>query len=199
MTSDHYEQTGRSKDSARSFPWRCPNCRQKEVYLSSHPHEAEVRHDGRLYKLSIPALRAPTCRACGEVLFDHNADEQVNEWPLKWRLGLPFHLMTFVAKLRRLGLRQRHLAKELGIAEETLSRWLSGVQIQSKAMNNLMRMYFEKQNRASPAAVNVWEHTSSALVQQWQAMFPSVGDMQEVIEYSRSVAARRQLIPFGAV
>ena len=44
--------------------------------------------------------------------------------------------------LRTLGMQQKSLAACLGIAEATLSRWLSGGLIQSRAMDNLLRVYF---------------------------------------------------------
>ncbi len=39
-------------------------------------------------------------------------------------------------------MQQKTLAACLGIAEATLSRWLSGGLIQSRAMDNLLRVYF---------------------------------------------------------
>ncbi|MHB1556008.1 MAG: helix-turn-helix domain-containing protein [Isosphaeraceae bacterium] len=193
MTRDHCEQTHRARDK-RPFPWRCPNCGQKEVHLSSQPHEAEVKHDGRLYKLYIPSLHAPRCRACGDVLFDESADEQVNE-ALRLKLGL-LAPEDILREVHRLGLSQRQLARELGIAEETLSRWVNGAQIQSKSMNASMRRYFDAKNSSRPATFEV---TRAASVQSWCAMFPSVRNMEEVVEYSTSVAARGQLVPLGSV
>jgi transcriptional regulator with XRE-family HTH domain len=34
------------------------------------------------------------------------------------------------------------LAERLGVAEETISRWETGALIQSRAMDNLLRVYF---------------------------------------------------------
>jgi len=39
-------------------------------------------------------------------------------------------------------MQQKSLAAALGIAEATLSRWLNGGLIQSRAMDNLLRVYF---------------------------------------------------------
>jgi putative zinc finger/helix-turn-helix YgiT family protein len=41
-----------------------------------------------------------------------------------------------------LGLTQRQLANQLGIAEATLSRWETGGQIQQQAMDNLLRVFY---------------------------------------------------------
>ncbi len=39
-------------------------------------------------------------------------------------------------------LNQQQLAERLGVAPETISRWLNGALIQSRAMDNLLRVYF---------------------------------------------------------
>jgi putative zinc finger/helix-turn-helix YgiT family protein len=196
MARDQREKMHRPGGVGRPFPWRCPNCRKKEVYRSPHPYEAEIKHDGRTYRLSLPNLQAPKCQACGEVLFDDVVDEQVNE-ALRAELGL-LAPQDILYEARRLGLSQRELAKELGIAEETLSRWINGVQIQSRAMNNLMRMYFEKQESAPRVALSLSEHTVSAVVLRWQATFPNVEHMGEVVHYSQTVADRGQLLLLGS-
>jgi len=37
---------------------------------------------------------------------------------------------------------QKEAAERLGIAEATLSRWLTDTQIQSRALDNLLRVFF---------------------------------------------------------
>jgi transcriptional regulator with XRE-family HTH domain len=39
-------------------------------------------------------------------------------------------------------LSQKDLAERLGVAEATISRWETGAQIQSRALDNLLRVYF---------------------------------------------------------
>ena len=46
------------------------------------------------------------------------------------------------ADLQRIGLTQKAIADLLGIAGATLSRWLTETQIQSRALDNLLRVYF---------------------------------------------------------
>ena len=123
----------------KSFPWCCSQCRAKEVYAAVVPYTARVNHDGRIYELEIPALDVARCRACGELVFDDRADEQISD-ALRSHLGLltPDQIRQ---ALRTLGMRQKTLAASLGIAEATLSRWLSGGLIQSRAMDNLLRVY----------------------------------------------------------
>ncbi len=76
--------------------------------------------------------------ACGELVFDDHADEQISE-ALRKHLGLLTPEQIRLA-LRALGMPQKTLAASLGIAEATLSRWMSGGLIQSRAMDNLMRV-----------------------------------------------------------
>ena len=46
------------------------------------------------------------------------------------------------SNLQSLGMTQKEAAERLGVAPETMSRWLSGAMIQSRAMDNLMRSFF---------------------------------------------------------
>ena len=67
-------------------------------------------------------------------------DDQINA-----ALRAHLHLLTpadMRAALARIGLTQKDAAERLGIAEETLSRWLNETQIQSRAMDNLLRAFF---------------------------------------------------------
>ena len=60
-------------------------------------------------------------------------------------LRSPLQLLTpeqIRSSIRTLGLRQKDLAARLGIAEATLSRWVTGTLIQSRALDNLLRAYF---------------------------------------------------------
>jgi len=45
--------------------------------------------------------------------------------------------------IAKLGLKQQELAEQLGVAPETISRWVNGALIQSRAMDNLLRLYFD--------------------------------------------------------
>lgn len=124
----------------RPFPWRCRHCGKSQVQLAAIRYDAEVRHDGRLYALTVPNLAIPVCQACGEKAFTEKVDDQINN-----ALRAHLHLLTpaeIRAALQRIGLTQKVIADRLGIAEATLSRWLTETQIQSRAMDNLLRVYF---------------------------------------------------------
>jgi putative zinc finger/helix-turn-helix YgiT family protein len=103
-------------------------------------YDAEVKHDGAVHRLHLPALEVPRCQTCGELVFTSAADEQING-----ALRAHLHLLT-PAQIRQgikaLGLNQQELAQRLGVAKETISRWVNGALIQSRAMDNLLRVYF---------------------------------------------------------
>jgi putative zinc finger/helix-turn-helix YgiT family protein len=104
------------------------------------PYSIDVKHDGQLYHLEIPALRISKCRACGELVFSNSVDDQISD-------ALRSHLRLLTPEQIRcgreaLGLQSKELAERLGVAAETISRWERSGLIQSRAMDNLLRIYF---------------------------------------------------------
>jgi putative zinc finger/helix-turn-helix YgiT family protein len=141
MSSDYQKASKRPVNAQRSFPWRCRHCGKNQVTMTTTSYYAEVRHDGRLYAFTIPGLHIPACTACGEKVFTEKVDEQISA-------GLRGHLHLLTPEeirtaLDRLGMTQKDAAERLGIAEATLSRWLNESQIQSRAMDNYLRVFFD--------------------------------------------------------
>ncbi len=112
-----------------------------EVRPATIAYQARVKHDGRLYEIPIPELHAPRCAACGELIFGNDTDEQIN-LALRAHLGL-LQAAEIRAGREKLGLTQRQLADTLGMASESISRWETGLLIQSRASDNLLRLFFE--------------------------------------------------------
>lgn len=123
-----------------NYPIRCIECGKKEVYPAVVQETWEQNHDGRIYKLTIEDLPVAKCRACGDVSYGLDADDRMVV-ELRRHLGLltPERIR---ANLEALHLTQKAAAEGLGIAAETLSRWLSGGWVQSRAMDNLLRAFF---------------------------------------------------------
>jgi putative zinc finger/helix-turn-helix YgiT family protein len=134
-------ETVASDSAGKPFPWRCPECGKREVRRATIRHTSAIRHDGRLYEVEVPALRVPKCGACGELVFDNDADEQIAQ-ALRDHLGL---LSSGQVRTNReqLHLSQRELAEHLGVAVETISRWETGALTQSRAMDRYLRVYFD--------------------------------------------------------
>ena len=93
-----------------------------------------------LYTVEVPRLRVPRCEACGEMVFENGADEQIAA-ALRKQLGL-LSCEQIRANREQLGLSQRDLSDHLGVAVETISRWENGVLTQTRAMDRYLRVYF---------------------------------------------------------
>jgi DNA-binding transcriptional regulator YiaG len=93
-----------------------------------------------VYEFHIPTLHVNKCAACGEISFGNMADNEISQ-ALREHLGLlsPQDIKQGI-KARRLN--QKQFGEAIGVAAETISRWLSGTHIQSRAMDNLMRLFF---------------------------------------------------------
>jgi putative zinc finger/helix-turn-helix YgiT family protein len=132
-----------SAERDRPFPWRCSECGAKAVYPKATDYTSKVKHDGRAYEVRIPDLEIPTCRQCGEQYFTVGTDNRITT-ALRALVGLlePQKIHEHRARLK---MSQEELADQLGVAKETISRWETGAMIQSRAMDNLLRLYFESE------------------------------------------------------
>jgi hypothetical protein len=65
--------------TGRPFPWFCPNCRRKEVRRATIPYQCELLYKGQPVTVTLPNLAVPKCSNCGELLFDYEADDQINQ------------------------------------------------------------------------------------------------------------------------
>ncbi|HEX7448285.1 MAG TPA: hypothetical protein VF306_12105 [Pirellulales bacterium] len=93
-----------------------------------------------MHAIVVPGLRVPVCAACGERVFTSEADDVI-EAAVRQQL----HLLTrqqIQESIVKLGMRQNELATRLGVAEETVCRWIDGSMVQTRAMDNLLRAFF---------------------------------------------------------
>jgi putative zinc finger/helix-turn-helix YgiT family protein len=127
--------------TAKPFPWKCSRCKERAVRPAVVPYSVEVGHDGRTYQVSIADLEVPKCTHCGRLVFDDAANARVTR-EFRAQAGL-LEPEKIRGQREELGLTQRELANLLGIAEATLSRWETGVQIQQRAFDRFMRVFFK--------------------------------------------------------
>lgn len=129
-----------SHPTIKPFPWKCGHCRERAVQPDELEYTADAEYEGRTYTVTVPRLKVPRCRKCGEMVLDTAADRQITE-ALRQQLGLlaPEQIRE---NRQALGLTQRQLASKLGIAEATLSRWETGGQIQQRVLDRMLRLYF---------------------------------------------------------
>jgi putative zinc finger/helix-turn-helix YgiT family protein len=128
---------------SRPFPWRCFECKAKEVFPVATDYTTTVKHDGRGYTIRIPDLAIPTCRQCGAQTFSVGDDVRIVA-ALRAKVGL---LTPEEMHQRRseLELGQEELAEYLGVDAEAIARWESGALLQSRAMDKLLRLFFESE------------------------------------------------------
>ena len=132
----------------RTYPKRCGKCGQKRMHLATVPYMTTIEHDGRTYRVEIPALTVPQCANCQVISLDDGADQEISA-AFRREAGLlaPEEVRQGREKL---GLTQKQFANLLGVGEATVSRWETGAQIQQRAMDRFLRVCFN-----SPAAVKL--------------------------------------------
>ena len=126
--------------TTKPFPWKCGHCRQRAVNPATVSYTTEVEHDGRAYTVTVPDLTVPRCDNYGEMVLDTAANERITD-ALREQLGLlkPGQIR---AGREALGLTQEQFAAKLRIASATVSRWETEAQIQQRALDLLMRLFF---------------------------------------------------------
>jgi len=134
------KKTGSSRPAAKPYPRRCADCGKLAVTAATIPYNAEFKHDGKLHKFHIPKLNVDLCQSCGEEFFTNTTDDQISA-NLRSVIGL-LQPEDIRQQLSVLGISQREFAKQLRIAPETVSRWMTGSAIQNRALDTLMRVYF---------------------------------------------------------
>src|SRR5947207_2927314 len=108
----------------RVYSPKCSNCRQRMMALTSMPYSVKVNHDGREYAVDIPSLTVPKCSNCGNVVFDEEANRQIDlAFRRKAKLFTPDEIRE---KREALGLTQQRFADWFGVAVSTLCRWETG-------------------------------------------------------------------------
>lgn len=126
---------------ARPYPWKCRSCGKQSVCPIVVDYSTEMEHDGRLYQFTVDKLDVLECTEChNRVIPDASFDKLVAALRVEAGLLTPVEIR---AHRTRLGLTQKQLAQDLDIAEETLSRWERGAQIQQRAFDKLLRGYFD--------------------------------------------------------
>jgi len=124
----------------KPYPRHCAECGNEAVVSTQVAYNAEVKHDGKLHGFPISSLTIDKCQSCDEEYFTPDTDREISR-------GLRIYLCFLQPeeireKIRQLGLTQAEFANRLGVAKETVSRWITSHTIQNRAMDNLMRLFF---------------------------------------------------------
>src|SRR5260370_42475299 len=70
---------GPAQTPVRPFPWFCPRCRRKEVRRTTVPYQCPRIYHGQPITVVVAKLTVPRCENCGELVFDYEAEEQLNQ------------------------------------------------------------------------------------------------------------------------
>ncbi|HYV38188.1 MAG TPA: helix-turn-helix domain-containing protein [Gemmataceae bacterium] len=111
-----------------------------QVFPAKIEYVLDVNHDGILHKVHIPELTVPKCVTCGELLFDNAADDQISN-ALRTQLGL-LNPEQISQNRQALGMSRAELAERIGFTEQALTRWEENRGIQTRAADNLLRLFF---------------------------------------------------------
>ena len=126
--------------TTKPFPWKCSRCRERAVAPATVSYSATLEHDGRPYDIRVADLHVPRCGRCGKLVMTDDANQRVTDaLRAEAKLLAPAAIRN---QREALGLTQKQLAARLGIAAATLSRWETGGQIQQRAMDRLLRLFF---------------------------------------------------------
>jgi putative zinc finger/helix-turn-helix YgiT family protein len=146
-------------------------CRERAVRRTTlERYSISVDHDGRGYDLVVDDLEVLQCENCGAMVLEDSANKRISD-ALRRAVGLLLP-EEIVANRNRLGLTQKQLASHLRIAESTLCRWETGAQIQQRAMDGLLRVFFQSAEARAILSPPQFE-TSPGLPLSSQALEPS--------------------------
>jgi putative zinc finger/helix-turn-helix YgiT family protein len=129
-----------TKPASKPFPWKCANCHERAVVPATIPYSVEAQHDGRLYLVTVSDLEVARCQRCGEIVMIDAANGRITE---ELRKQLRVLSPEQIRKSREdLGLSQKQLADLLGISVRSLAYWETGLEIQSRASDRFLRLFF---------------------------------------------------------
>ena len=82
-------------------PKRCGKCGKKAMTLATVPYSVAIEHDGRAYRVEIPALTVPQFADCHAISIDDDADGQIHAaFRSEARLLVPEEIRHWLGKPR---------------------------------------------------------------------------------------------------
>ncbi|HOO56567.1 MAG TPA: type II toxin-antitoxin system MqsA family antitoxin [bacterium] len=125
---------------------KCPFCGNKSFQKKHGDFHFTITDDGSNpdaleFETIIPDSDWEECPSCKEILLSKELDRQIENWQYT-REGLltPDELKQI---RKEFGLSQVEIAKYLGVGEKSYTRWENRLSIQSKAMDNLIRLFYD--------------------------------------------------------
>ncbi len=129
-----------TKYDKKPFPWRCSNCGEKSIYEAILDYTTQMPHDRCEYTVRVSGLRAARCTNCGKVKLDVEALDAVDA-AFRCQLNLLTPEQIHEQRLKT-KLTSSDLASALGVEDFVVQQLEPGDQIQSRTLDNLMRLLF---------------------------------------------------------
>jgi putative zinc finger/helix-turn-helix YgiT family protein len=122
----------------------CLSCGQKSVVHKKGAFHFEVNDrdtnpDAREFQIDIEDAEWDECGACGERILSEELQKAIEKWQYT-REGLLTPEDIRKIRLRR-KLTQKQISDIIGVGEKTYTRWENGLSMQTKAMDNLIRIF----------------------------------------------------------
>lgn len=125
---------------AKPFPWGCAHCGARTVRPITEDYVTKVNHEGKIYGIRVPNAVVPCCSQCGRKVLTQSLSGRIYA-ALREKLGL-LQPEDIKAGIEALGLSQKDVASRLGVAQETMSRWITGAMIQTRSNDRFLRVFF---------------------------------------------------------
>jgi hypothetical protein len=122
------------------LPRYCPKCGKNEVYRKTINYKTKFKYEGHLHEFEAQGISVNKCLACGEFSLPNTAQDQISE-AFRNHAGL-LTAKQIRDKLQSLQLSQKDFAKLINVTPETVSDWLSHVQIQTRSLDTSIRLFF---------------------------------------------------------
>ncbi len=123
---------------------RCPLCGKEELQKKTGTFHFDIPDDGtnpdaREFEVDIPNAEWDECGSCGEIILSHDLQKRIQRWQYT-RQGMltPEELKAI---RERFGLSQVEMGRRLGVGDKSYSRWENSLSMQTKAIDNLVRMF----------------------------------------------------------
>lgn len=130
----------RKKSTARAKPTTGNPCLSCGTEMRETSGKLSLLINGE--EITVPALSHLRCPKCDEVILRLDESRKLKEWALEiYRVKHDLLAGEEIRRIReRLSLTQGQLAELLRLGVNTLSRWESGRNVQTAAMDVLLRM-----------------------------------------------------------
>jgi putative zinc finger/helix-turn-helix YgiT family protein len=122
----------------------CSACGNKSLVHKKGIFHFEVSGNGtnknaKEFHIDIENAQWDECGICGEMLLSKELDEALERWQYTREGLLTPKEIRQIRESR--GLTQKQISMILGVGEKSYTRWENGLSMQTKAMDNLIRIF----------------------------------------------------------